>query len=244
MEPDLRHWINSTRFRPIYQRNCAEDGWIVVTWLDRPTTSQTNQAQYRILNADGTAFTSEVIINSSQEKPGEKPNVAALSNGHFMITYDDRRSDSRYLSLKKYDVFGGLVESSGVDDGDNPFGTVISSFSDGSFNITYNYDVNGSKYYHHASPSGSDTNHYGEADGDYHFDLFGKGTVSVDQTSYAVLYNKSTDDPGNDLYINIRSKNGDSIAKKFVTTTPEGGSSKYSDVTALSNGNYVVTYVE
>jgi Ca2+-binding RTX toxin-like protein len=119
---------------------------------------------------------------------------------------------------------------------------VISSFDDGSYNITYDHGLDGIGYYHHASPSGSDTSHFGNVEGDYRFTTLGAGAVSNDQTSYAILcdYQRWDDQTFDDLYINIRSKNGDLIAKKFVATIKDQDSS----VAALSNGNYAVIYIE
>jgi hypothetical protein len=154
------------------------DGWIVVTWLS-PATSQT---KYRVFNSDGTAFASEVVVTGSHEKSEEQPNVAALSNGYFMVTFDDHdlNTTSRALLLNTYDVFTGLVKSSFIKNSETPFGSVIAPFNDLSYNITYNNYVDGIEYYHHAAPSGSDTSHYGEVDGNYRFEVFGAGAVSVD----------------------------------------------------------------
>lgn len=211
------------------------DGWIVVTWWD-PILSQ---VKYRIFNTDGTAFANEIAVSSAVEKTLEEPNVAALSDGRFIVAYENYEDISgfRSLSLKKYDVFDGVFDGSVVDNAAFSFGTVISSFADGSYNITYEKDYDGIKYYHHRSSSGSDTSYYGEVEGLSSANSFGAGAVSVDQASYAILYKR--DDIDNELYINIRNKNGDSVAKKLVGKI----NNEDSAVAALSNGNYVVAYI-
>ncbi|WP_162002828.1 calcium-binding protein [Microvirga tunisiensis] len=225
---------------PITSTAVLRDGWVVVTWLN----TTTHQTQYRVLNADGTAFTSEVIVNSSQEKPIEQPNVAALPNGLFMVSYDDYLTGGESnLNLNKYDVFTGIFASNAIDRKNGPLAPVISSFKDGSFNINYNYGVDGSKYYHDAAPSGSDTNGYGQIDGDYKLKIFGIGSVSVDQSSYALLFKQQIDAQRENISINIRSKKGDLIANKLVVTA-NNSLSEYASVAALSNGNYAVVYVE
>jgi Ca2+-binding RTX toxin-like protein len=225
---------------PITSTAVLRDGWVVVTWLN----TTTHQTQYRVLNADGTAFTSEVIVNSSQEKPIEQPNVAALPNGLFMVAYDDYLTGGESnLNLNKYDVFTGIFASNAIDRKNGPLAPVISSFKDGSFNINYYYGVDGSKYYHHAAPSGSDTNGYGQIDGDYKLKIFGIGSVSVDQSSYALLFKQQIDAQRENISINIRSKKGDLIANKLVVTA-NNSLSEYASVAALSNGNYAVVYVE
>jgi hypothetical protein len=102
---------------PITSTAVLRDGWIVVTWLN----STTHRTQYRVLNADGTAFTSEVIVNFSQEKPVAEPNVSALPNGLFMVAYDDYLTGGdSYLNLNKYDVFTGIFASNTVDRKNGP----------------------------------------------------------------------------------------------------------------------------
>jgi hypothetical protein len=195
------------------------DGWIVVTWLDQPYS----QIKYSVLDADGTAFGSSIVVNNADERPADQQNVAATWDGRFLIAYGDKDADAdnHALLMREYDVFTGLAKASVIDNANNAFGAVISPFTDGSYNITYNNYVDGIRYYHHASPSGSDTSYYGEADGNYRLETFGAGAVSVDQASYANLYKLWDDEPGEDIYLNIRKKNGDSVAKRFIAKVYE-----------------------
>jgi hypothetical protein len=200
--------IQSTKM--LTSTTVLRDGWIVVTLLD-PADSK---IKYRIFNADGTAFTNTTDVSAAGQKTFVQPNISDLPDGRFIIAYEDRADTvNSSLLLKTYDVFNGIVgDGSFVAGASSPLNPVISSFADGSYNITYEKDVDGLKYYHRRSSSGSDTSYYGDVEGDYHFSLFGAEAVSIDQASYATVYYRYDTA---EAYINIRNKNGDSIARKL-----------------------------
>ncbi|MGB8813993.1 MAG: hypothetical protein WCC57_12500 [Paracoccaceae bacterium] len=63
------------------------DGRVVVVWRDFGSNS--GDIKYRIMNADGTAASGELIANVGLEGRQELPQVAALAGGGFAIAWDD-----------------------------------------------------------------------------------------------------------------------------------------------------------
>src|SRR5262249_34908657 len=67
-------------------------GKYVEVWQDRspPTT---NQIEAQIFNADGSRFGSAVKVNTTGTNP-DIPFVAALADGHFVVTWYDNTTHS------------------------------------------------------------------------------------------------------------------------------------------------------
>jgi Ca2+-binding RTX toxin-like protein len=64
-----------------------QDGRMVVVWQDFGTNS--GDIKYRILNADGSSFTTELTANVGTAGEQATPDVAYLDNGGFVITWTD-----------------------------------------------------------------------------------------------------------------------------------------------------------
>lgn len=113
------------------------DGWIVVTWRDMLHHNIRGQ----ILNADGTPFGESFDIGAPGSSAQYAPPVstAALPNGRFLVAYEAYNPDTKVYSLvqRTFDVFGGAIDENVLALSSKPLNPSLSTFADGSFNITY-----------------------------------------------------------------------------------------------------------
>ncbi|HEX9948172.1 MAG TPA: calcium-binding protein, partial [Allosphingosinicella sp.] len=65
------------------------DGRIAVTWADLRDQTTGSDIRARILNPDGTIGGPEILVNATRENIQERPHIAALGGGGFVVTWGD-----------------------------------------------------------------------------------------------------------------------------------------------------------
>jgi hypothetical protein len=71
------------------QTTALVNGAFVVTWTDQAGDSSGTAVKAQAFLADGTRVGSEVLVNSATENDQDGPQIAALSNGGFVVSWDD-----------------------------------------------------------------------------------------------------------------------------------------------------------
>ena len=65
------------------------DGRVAVTWADLRDEATGSDIRARILNSDGTIGGAEILVNTSLENIQERPQIGALNDGGFVVTWGD-----------------------------------------------------------------------------------------------------------------------------------------------------------
>jgi Ca2+-binding RTX toxin-like protein len=89
------------------------NGGFVVVWHDDSGNDTPDKSNYsvhaKMYAADGTALSSEITVNALFNSLQARPDVLALRNGGFLVTWDDNATGARNISGQMFDAFGNRV---------------------------------------------------------------------------------------------------------------------------------------
>ncbi len=91
------------------------DGSYVVVWQSTGQANASDDVYFQRFNASGLAVGPEVQVNTATGSSQERPHVAALSNGGFVITWDDNAGNDG----SGWGVFGQRYDAQGQAQGGN-----------------------------------------------------------------------------------------------------------------------------
>ncbi len=126
------------------------NGGFVVVWHDNSGNDTPDKNSYsvhaKMYAADGTALSGEITVNSMFENLQARPDVLALNNGGFLVTWDDSATGDRNISGQMFDAFGDRVggqftvntHSSGSD-----YDSRITELDDGRIVVVWSNQVDG-----------------------------------------------------------------------------------------------------
>ena len=130
----------------------SRDGIIAMAWLDESQTGSDTSGsavRARLFNAVGIAFGPDFVVNSTTAGVQTKPDVIALTNGNFLVTWQDSSKaepDTSSTAIRaqvlKYDgsPIGAefLVNTTTTDSQTNPAAVAL---PDGRFVVTWEHQV-------------------------------------------------------------------------------------------------------
>ena len=117
------------------------NGTFVVAWEDN--AAGTNDGKFRLYHADGSPLTGELPLNTSLPGNQGRPAVAALTNGQFVVTWDDDASGNFLIKARVYNSDGtpaGAIQAVSADFGYNETAPAIAALAGGGFVITWTND--------------------------------------------------------------------------------------------------------
>jgi Ca2+-binding RTX toxin-like protein len=235
------------------------NGNFVVVWSDESQLSSPDTSvsaiKAQVFDSSGSRIGFEFVVNTRAPGAQTDPQVAALANGGFVVSWDDRGSGGAPLDIRAQ-VFSGPAAFVGPEILVNTTtaGTqsenAIARLADGGFVVVWTHDT---------EPNGVSGDIYGQR-----FDAAGNkvggefivdapaSTKQVDASvaglaggGFVVTWtDPETSADGNGSAVRGRVYNADGTAAgaEFVVNTDAPGNQGDSDVTALAGGGFVVTW--
>lgn len=95
--------VNSTTAGDFHEPRITTlaDGGFVVTWVSRETDS--GEIRGRVFDANGNAVGEDFLVNTTTDGDQDRPQITALANGGFAVTWDSVEGASREIRAR---VFG------------------------------------------------------------------------------------------------------------------------------------------
>ncbi|WP_201834196.1 cadherin domain-containing protein [Microvirga zambiensis] len=121
------------------------DGSIVVCFVDwsQAETSRSLDIRARIFNPDGTVKKSEFVVSSTSEGSQYEPDIVALSDGGFLIAWQDNGPPDPLIRVRAFDAMGNAPESDfvlGELTGSTLGYVSLAARADGGFTAAYGAD--------------------------------------------------------------------------------------------------------
>jgi hypothetical protein len=130
----------------------AANGDFVIVWSSDGQDGENDGVFGRFFASDGTPIGAEFQVNTYTEDDQEDPDVAANSNGDFIVAWesDDQEGDDEGIFAQAFDSGGGRVGSEfqvNTLTVDGQYDAAVEVFDDGSFVIVWeSYGLNGGDY--------------------------------------------------------------------------------------------------
>ncbi|MCB1658232.1 MAG: hypothetical protein KDI39_08405 [Pseudomonadales bacterium] len=229
------------------------DGGFIVAWASKDQDGSDYGIYGQRYNSSGVVVGNEFQINTYTIGSQSSPDVAALNDGGFIVTWT---SDGQDGSL--YGVYGQRYNSSGGVVGDefqintytagHQWSSDVASLSDGGFVVTWmsyaqdgsSYGVYGQRYNSNGDVVGSEfqINTYTEG-----LQYVPKVTGLNDGGFVAVWWSMGQDgSQGGGVYGQRYNSNGDVVGNEFQINTYTENTQDYPEITALSDGGFIVTW--
>ncbi|MBT99683.1 MAG: hypothetical protein CL902_13830, partial [Dehalococcoidia bacterium] len=229
------------------------DGRILVTWQDSSGHDGGSSWDIwgRMTDTRGNPVGDEFRINTYTGNNQEYPSVAALSDGGFLVAWED---DSGYMGgssddirAQRYDANGDMVGPEfrvNSYTSDNQREVEVLGLSDGGFVVTWsdysgysggnNYDVRMQRY-------DSDGEAVGDTEMVNQYVNSNQHEPSMDELADGSVIVTWYDSNRSDIYARLYDEDG-AIGDEFRINSYTSSTQDYPDVTALSDGGYVVTW--
>lgn len=222
------------------------DGGFIVVWSTAasPGTPQTDIHAQRYAS-NGSAVGSEFIVNTTGEFAYNAV-VTALSDGGFVVAWDIQPfGDGDFgIYAQRYAADGTAVgDEFHIDN--SQYGAAIAALSDGGFVITWNsHDggyggLYGQRYASNGSAVGSEfrinttTAH----------DQFSRTVAGLANGGFVVAWESDVQDgSGYGIYAQRYDANGVPAGSEFLVNTTTAGDQRNANITAFSNGDFLVTW--
>ena len=206
----VNSYVSSSQYHP--DVTALSNGGFAVTWSDSSGHDGGSGWDIRTqrFDASGSAIGEEILVNSYISGSQYVPSVGALSDGGFVVTWEDHSSGSHGGTL--HDVYGQRFDSNGVSVGDEfrvnetqvsgyQYTPEVVGLANGGFAISWRDD-----------------------DGSSHNDGTGVGS-------------------GYDVWMRVFDAQGSEVAGEFRVNEAHVSGSQYEPALAsLSNGNFIVTW--
>ena len=225
------------------------NGTILATWTtEYPDEGNAADVVGRLLNADGSAASSEFVINSTLPGLQYAPSVAALPDGDAFVTWVSSNEQSNGY----YEIFGRILNADGTANapdfqinsstGLNNLGPTATALTDGSVLVTWNSgeEIRGRIYDSDGAASGPDFMVSAAGSGE-HASADASATALPDGGAVVVwdTYDITT---GYDIYARVANADGSMSSMSFVANSAVGLTESDPHVTELSNGELFVTW--
>src|ERR1700760_4145871 len=225
------------------------NGTILATWTtEYPDEGNAADVVGRLLNADGSAASSEFVINSTLPGLQYAPSVAALPDGDAFVTWVSSNEQSNGY----YEIFGRILNADGTANapdfqinsstGLNNLGPPATALTDGSVLVTWNSgeEIRGRIYDSDGAASGPDFMVSAAGSGE-HASADASATAFPDGRAVVVwdTYDITT---GYDIYARVVNADGSMSSMSFVANSAVGLTESDPHVTELSNGELFVTW--
>ncbi|WP_439370836.1 beta strand repeat-containing protein [Bradyrhizobium sp. DASA03120] len=250
--------VNSTTFNSQVEPTVTAlpDGHFVVTWRSEDGGDGSGTLiRARLFNADGTAVDDDFIVNSTTFGSQSGPTVTALPDGHFVVTWqsnDGGDGSDSLIRARLFNADGTAVDNDFVVNSTTflaQFAPTVTALPDGHFVVTwYSADGgDGSGFLIRARLFNADGT---AADGDFIVNSTVAGRQSEPTVTalpdghFAVTWYSSDGGDGSGSLIRARLFNADGTAAgdDFIVNTTTAGDQVEPTVTALPDGNLVVTW--
>ena len=246
--------LDSTGYQTEPRITSLNNGGFVVTWLD-----DWSDIKGRVFNADGTVLTNDFLINNNTAG-GEflTLEIRTLSNGNFVVAWTEMNG-----LLSAYDIRGKIFNADGTLNGSeflinntsgyvldeptldivalNNGGFVATWNVDDSLNYTFDPDVRGRVFNADGTPVTatdflvSTTNANAQ---------YGPKITSLSNGGFVATWEDNSS--GNyDARARVFNADGTSVtANDFLLNTTTSGSQGRPQITSLSNGGFIATWVD
>ncbi|MEP5177733.1 MAG: cadherin-like domain-containing protein, partial [Marinobacter alexandrii] len=236
------------------------NGGFVVTWEDQSqgiggtsgdTSNRAIKAQ--VFTADGTPVGTEILVNTATASNQSSPDITSLSNGGFVITWEDSSQGSGGATG---DTSGGAIKAQVFNADGTPVGTeflvntatqgnqfdpIITAFSNGGFVIAWETgDIKAQVFGADGTPLGSEILVNTKVDRGQRFpeitELSNGRFVVTWEDSNKGSFGKSV------IRAQVFEEDGTPVGTEILVNTAVSGIQGAQEITALSNGGFVVTW--
>ncbi|MGH1351092.1 MAG: VCBS domain-containing protein [Methyloligellaceae bacterium] len=224
-----------------------EGGGFVVVWysndnLQDPVTG----IKAKIFDQNGSVITSEFLVNEVTAGPQYRPSVAALEGGGFIVVWDSYENTNGEVKARVFDAYGNETISEFLVAGDlglNDRGYAVATALDGGgFAVAWQSDSG------QINPVNFSTNIriFDEAGNQTVPDLQVPGghlpsIVLLDNNRFVITW-QSNDADGSGIIAKIFDTSGNAISSTFIVNQNTDNQQIHSNVTALKNGDFVVSW--
>jgi hypothetical protein len=228
------------------------DGGFVVTWVSNRQDSSNYGIYGQRYNSSGIVAGSEFRINTTTSNQQHYPDITALADGSFVVTWTSFGQDAS----NTWGIYGQRYDSSGVAAGaefrvntttpSDQLSPAITALSDGGFVVTWMSDGDGSswgvygqRYNSSGIVAGSEfrvnTTTTGEQ---YYPDI----TALLDGGFVVTWESYGQDGSGIGIYGQRYNSSGVAAGIEFRINTTTANDQTYLAISALSDGGFVVTW--
>lgn len=243
--------IKVNTFKDAAQENAAgallSDGSYVIVWQSQ-SQDQSGWGIYgQHYDSAGSPIGTEFQVNTYTESNQERPAIAALHDGGFVVTWDSEGQDSggRGIYGQRYDSVANRVGNEFIVNnttGGNQDFTAVAALSEGGFIVAWvGQDQSGqgifAKRYNSAgNPIDGEFLVNSDAQGDQK----NPSLVSLEDGGFVVVWA----DVGSrhDIYGQRYSASGEAIGSRFLVNTHFENEQGYPKIASLSSGGFVVTW--
>ncbi|PJE01524.1 MAG: hypothetical protein CK429_35370 [Mycobacterium sp.] len=240
------------------------DGRFVVTWADVSGTDGSGTAiRGRIYDATGTATGADFIVNTTTANFQSDPSIAALSDGRFIVTWQDNSGTAPDTSGSA--IRGRVYDASGTATGaDFIVNTTTTGFQsqpsvatlpDGRFVVTWTDESSTAPDTSVSAIRGRVYDASGTATGaDFIVNTttlnlqFEPGVAALSDGRFVVtwtdLSGTAPDTSGTAIRGRIYDANGTATGADFIVNTTTANSQIEPSIAALSDGRFVVTWTD
>ena len=236
------------------------NGGFVVTWQDN-SSSSTTSIKAQMFDANGAKVGSEFLVNTSTANIRWLPYVTALSNGNFVVTWTDFSgtlgdSSSGSAKAQLFSANGTkigtefLVNTSTANE-QEPFGitalanggfVVMWSDSSGTGDVSGTWSVKAQVYDGTGNRVGSELDVNTQTQGNQ----LGGSVAGLSNGNFVVTWEDDSGIGGDASGYGIKGQlfgaNGTKIGTEFLVNTQTASDQTLPEITALSNGGYVITW--
>ncbi|WP_299776062.1 tandem-95 repeat protein, partial [uncultured Tateyamaria sp.] len=236
------------------------NGNFVETWTHEPGTPYYNfsDVKARIVDVDGVEIVSEFTVNQFNIGYQDGSSVTALSNGNFIVTWNSNESESGEPSpaitarifnangvgtVNEFTVsaFFGSFGWNDLDVTELANGNFVVSWTDGYYNAAFGID----NYVRIYDANGGDISGELQVNKPLNAtDWFGAKVTALANGNFVVTWEARDPQDGSHYAIKARifDANGMEIASEFLVNAITDGAQRNPKVTALANGDFVVTW--
>ncbi len=222
-------------------------GGYVVTWQSQNQDGSDEGVYGQRYDADGGKLGGEFQINTYTPDDQDQPDVTALSDGGFVVTWKSWRGDldgARNLYGQRYDADGvadGVEFQINTETEADFWGPSVAGLANGGFVVTWSdSDIHGQIYSANGFAVG----------GEFQVNTFATGTpddssvTGLANGGFVVTWTSDGQDGSlSGVYGQIYDAGGGTVGGEFQINTETEGSQFRSNVTDLADGGFVVTWM-
>ena len=234
------------------------DGGFVVTWASNGTDGDSWGVFGQRYDANGEAVGNEFLVNTTITSNQSQPSVAALSDGGFVVTWTSENQDGSGYGIfgQRNDAAGNPILDNGVPDefqintytDSNQWDPSVTTLSDGGFVATWtskNQDgsadgIFGQRY----DAAGDATGDEFQINTETFFLQFTPSVTGLSDGGFVVTWQHFIlGAPSLEIRGQRYDAEGDAVGSEFEVNTYQPSNQSQPNVTGLSDGSFVVTWV-
>jgi Ca2+-binding RTX toxin-like protein len=234
------------------QVTALADGRFVVSWTDE-TIDPTARVAARIFNADGTSSGNDFGLAVFPQYLKSSSSLTALTDGRFIASWTE------FTFTYGYKVYAGIFEANGLPSGQafpvstgssNQAHSVVTALADGRFVVSW-LDLSGAGYdirAHIFNADGTESGAEFAVNTTVANDQFESSVTALADGRFVVTWTDESgtggDTSGSAIRARIFNADGTQSAAEFLVNTTTAGDQIRSDVKALADGRFVVTWTD